>query len=815
MGVRKKAAKSKATATDAATSARTIVYVHGIGNKPIESVLRCQWDQALMGFGLGERSRMAYWCQADRHGPPIEGSCGGSDAITARSFGASGLRAKTVGEEISLNEIVQQIARNKDEEASLNRLLHQLGQANGAAGDTSAKRVGAKKVGAKGVDDVNFPDFFTRFVTGLFLKDVRDFFFDEDRRAHMERRLLERLEAGNGPFVIVAHSQGTMIAYSVLHRLDPAKVQVPLLVTIGSPLGVAEARDHMRRITNQPKKGTMPTPACVGEWQNFFDPRDIVTQGTGIIDFYGGHAMPQDNSVHNVDRSRDPHSATGYLQLAPIRQAVRDKLDIQRFQPVAPFIMAADAVRDLERAPFRERRPLLIEITDPVWAQQRHAEDLAEASPARRAALEKKRIVANREDMVEALEHLIRRVVDRKVTDRELSIQRLKRYVSVNLTRDEAEKLTSSEELDRMGLARPPLYRVWRNAKKVALLEKSIHAVQASPAHQAYQALGDGIQWAVLDSGCTAHPHFTAGHTIAHRFDCTLVSDEPLADGAADGEGTVANSSDRYGHGTHVAGIIAGAYTLGGPGGSTRVISGIAPKTRLHIYKVLNDQGEGDDAWIIKALDHIARTNDEAGGPAIAGVNLSLGGEFEQGIFGCGHTPLCDELRRLWRQGVVVVLAAGNEGFRRLQSAEGEFSTNMSYSIGDPANLEEAIAVGAIHKEKPHLYGVSHFSSRGPTADGRNKPDCVAPGEQILSCRHNPVKNGITVRDLYYKLDGTSMAAPHVSGLIACFLSMRREFIGYPDRVKDILLRNCTDLGRERALQGAGMPNLVKMLVST
>ena len=169
-----------------------------------------------------------------------------------------------------------------------------------------------------------------------------------------------------------------------------------------------------------------------------------------------------------------------------------------------------------------------------------------------------------------------------------------------------------------------------------------------------------------------------------------------------------------------MAGIVAGAFDFPKKGNTPqRRISGIAPLAKLHIYKVLNDKGEGDDAWIIKALDHIASINEKAGGPHIAGVNLSLGGEFEQGVFGCGHTPVCEELRRLWQQGVVVVLAAGNEGFRRLISDEGEFSATMPCSIGDPANLEEAIAVGAVHKEKPHTYGISHFSSRGPTADGR------------------------------------------------------------------------------------------------
>jgi subtilisin family serine protease len=67
----------------------------------------------------------------------------------------------------------------------------------------------------------------------------------------------------------------------------------------------------------------------------------------------------------------------------------------------------------------------------------------------------------------------------------------------------------------------------------------------------------------------------------------------------------------------------------------------------------------------------------------------------------------------------------------------------------------------------------------------------------------------------YVAMSGTSMAAPHVSGVIAAFLSKRPEFIGYPDRVKEILLGACTDLRRERAQQGCGLVNLIKMLVAT
>jgi subtilisin family serine protease len=138
---------------------------------------------------------------------------------------------------------------------------------------------------------------------------------------------------------------------------------------------------------------------------------------------------------------------------------------------------------------------------------------------------------------------------------------------------------------------------------------------------------------------------------------------------------------------------------------------------------------------------------------------------------------------------------------------------NAELSIGDPANLDESIAVGSVHKEFPHLYGVSYFSSRGPTADGRVKPDIVAPGEKIMSCSASFLRD--EPNTFYKEESGTSMACPHLSGLIAAFLSVRREFIGRPDEVKRLLLEHAIDLGRDRYHQGAGLPNLIQMLAGT
>lgn len=804
---RVRAAKSAKSAQSAPGDARTIVYVHGVGNKPTEDVLRCQWDQALLGFGLGERSRMSYWCQGDRHGPPTTDTCKDSDAAALRPGRGGRMGARALQDEGSLQDWVHVIAQ--DDSAAETRVLERLAARIEPAPGSRARGRGAS---AKGLGDAfDAPDFLTRLVTRMFLVDVRDFFFDAVRRKRMQQSFRSRLETGGGPFVIVAHSQGSMVAYSVLRGIAASKLDVSLFLTIGSPLGLEEVRDQLTKQAGAGKRDRMPIPACVKRWVNVLDPKDVVAQDVVLGRFYKGSIGVQDIKLHNPSAPYDAHSATGYLSLAATRQRVRECVELERFQRVSQFTVASDVVADHERQPTGARRPLLIELTDPVWALDKRKSDDAEGKPV--PARPPERLELGR--MAKLLEDRIVLDVCKGVPRSDLRIQKLKRYLSVHLTREETELLANSDKLEQLGLTVPPFYRVWRNAKKRALLETSIHTVQASAAHLSYEALGQGIEWAVLDSGCTPHKHFDAHGNLVARWDCTLDTDEPVEDGERSG-GETAECDDGYGHGTHVAGIIAGAYTeTGRKSGTPRTVRGIAPRAKLHIYKVLDDEGEGDDAWIIKAINHVADVNEQAGRLRIAGVNLSLGGPYEQNVFACGFTPLCDELRRLWRQGVMVVLAAGNEGYVKLLSADGEIDANLPFTVGDPANLDVAIAVGSINKSAPHLYGVSSFSSRGPTVDGRAKPDCVAPGEQILSCRHDAPRGKTLVKDLYYKLDGTSMAAPHVSGILAAFLSRRREFIGEPDRQKQILLEHCTDLKRDRQLQGAGMPNLVKMLVAT
>jgi subtilisin family serine protease len=247
---------------------------------------------------------------------------------------------------------------------------------------------------------------------------------------------------------------------------------------------------------------------------------------------------------------------------------------------------------------------------------------------------------------------------------------------------------------------------------------------------------------------------------------------------------------------------------------------GVAPNCTLVSLKVLDENGNGRVSDIMRALVYVReQLNDDPKMLRVHGVNLSVGYDFDAQMFACGQSPLCVEVDRLVRSGVVVVTAAGNTGYGSVNAAERQTKVGLSNTINDPGNASLAITVGSTHRDSPHTYGVSFFSSKGPTGDGRLKPDLVAPGERITSCasKSKCEKLGIDVDQgvaAYVDDSGTSMAAPHVSGAIAAFLSIRREFIQRPEEVKKIFLESATSLGRERYFEGHGLVDLMRAIQS-
>jgi subtilisin family serine protease len=260
-------------------------------------------------------------------------------------------------------------------------------------------------------------------------------------------------------------------------------------------------------------------------------------------------------------------------------------------------------------------------------------------------------------------------------------------------------------------------------------------------------------------------------------------------------------------HGTHCAGILAADWRDTDEGREKQpTMAGICPDLRLYDLRVFDDDGMGDEFSIIAALQYIRHKNAHKDYFVVHGANLSMSIKHDVMNFACGRTPICEEAERLINNGVVVVAAAGNEGYVKYDTLEGATTEGYrSISITDPGNAELVITVGATHRFKPHTYGVSYFSSRGPTGDGRIKPDIVAPGEKIEA----PIPNGDSSRK-----DGTSMATPHVSGAAALLMARYEELIGRPTRIKQILTSTATDLGRERYFQGAGMVDILRALQS-
>ena len=326
-------------------------------------------------------------------------------------------------------------------------------------------------------------------------------------------------------------------------------------------------------------------------------------------------------------------------------------------------------------------------------------------------------------------------------------------------------------------------------------------AVGARAAQLQYGYTGAGVGVAVIDSGVTNwHDDLTYnGNSSAVR-----VKNGQRVAAFVDFVNGRTSPYDDNGHGTHVAGIIAGngADSLG-------VRAGIAPSAHLVSLKVLDDRGRGVISDVIAALDWVV-TNKAAYNVRV--VNLSVGASVTESF---NTDPLTVAAKRAVDAGIVVVTAAGNLG----KNANGQTQYG---AITAPGNAPWVLTVGAYSHEGTVLRGddvIAGYSSRGPTAiDFQAKPDLVAPGTGIVSLasasstmyysKSQFLLKGsfFTSSKPYLSLTGTSMAAPVVTGTVALMLQANPSLT--PNMVKAILQYTAQIYPSYNALtQGAGFLN--------
>ncbi|HET8950494.1 MAG TPA: hypothetical protein VFN44_08285 [Solirubrobacteraceae bacterium] len=270
-----------------------IVYIHGNGNKVRSDLLKRQWDQALFGRDAGEQTRMAYWApllhpeplpdpQFDEieHEAPVEESAAAEEAAVPAELEAY-MRAMTVTAE----------ALVEGEEA-----------APAADGEVLPEALPLPRAARIRV--------FEQLVR-LTFKDVHAYFF----RGFAERMrdvLRTTLQGIDEPFVLVSHSLGTIIAYDVLREAAARDLDVQLLVTVGSPLGVREIQD----LVTSP----LQVPDGVRAWLNASDLRDVVALDHTLRDDYRPAEAITDLIVPNA--SANHHGIREYLSAAAVRDAI-------------------------------------------------------------------------------------------------------------------------------------------------------------------------------------------------------------------------------------------------------------------------------------------------------------------------------------------------------------------------------------------------------------------------------------------------------------------------------------------------------------
>ncbi len=309
------------------------------------------------------------------------------------------------------------------------------------------------------------------------------------------------------------------------------------------------------------------------------------------------------------------------------------------------------------------------------------------------------------------------------------------------------EELAELEEVER----------IWLDEVVHTWLDVSVPLIGAPQVWSELNNRGEGVTIAIVDTGIdSSHPDFEGRIGFTSDFS---------------GKGSV---EDGHGHGTHVASIAAGSGAA-----SNGKYVGVAPGATIMVAKVLADNGSGRMSDVMAGVEWAAQNGADV-------LNLSLGSDGSSD----GQDALSTICNTVVDMGKVVVVAAGNAG-------------PGSRTIGSPGAAEKVITVGASTDDDR----IASFSSRGPTADDRVKPDVVAPGSGIVAARASGTSMGTPVDDRYTRANGTSMATPHVAGLCALVLKGNPGLT--PLQVKERLMETAVDLGLDPNTQGQGRVDAV------
>jgi serine protease AprX len=293
---------------------------------------------------------------------------------------------------------------------------------------------------------------------------------------------------------------------------------------------------------------------------------------------------------------------------------------------------------------------------------------------------------------------------------------------------------------------------------------------------------GAGVDVAVIDTGVAPVTELSTTNVV--------VGPDLSFEGGIDAVAGL----DTYGHGTHVAGIIAGRTPGADPlHPQPGDVIGVAPDARIVSVKVADNSGAVDVSQVIAAIDWVVQHR-HANGMDIRVLNLSYNTSGRQSYV---DDPLSKAIENAWNHGIVVVVSAGNEGF-------------LSMGLANPATNPRVLAVSAA--ELTSTFGWVN-PSWAPSGDGVRNPDVLAPGVSVMSLRvpgsridvEHP--SGAVADDARLFLgSGTSQAAAVVSGAAALLLQQRPHLT--PDQVKEVLTATATDTYQFDARKGNGVVNL-------